>query len=197
MANKIKEFHDEVVAFMRGYTNVTRLNLPTQRGTLTYNGASQSPSWNGYDPADHPAQLLIGGTTSATDANPNYTATFTPQSGYAWADGTQGTRDATWVINKAALNLSASISGTIGYGATGTIAVTGNTGGGALSAASSNTGVATVTVSGSTIRVTGVSAGTATITVTAAATTNYAAGTATCSVTVSRASTTLTLSASS
>lgn len=67
--------------------------LPTQRGTLTYNGGAQSPSWNNYDPE----QLTRGGTNSATNAN-RYFTYFTPKPGYQWWDGTTESKDAAWTI---------------------------------------------------------------------------------------------------
>ena len=70
--------------------------LPTQSGTLTYNGSKQSPSWNNYDPE----QLDIGGQwMGRTDAG-TYIADFTPKPGYQWWDGTTETKNATWTIGK-------------------------------------------------------------------------------------------------
>ena len=93
----------------------------------------------------------------------------------------------TVTVNKATggLTLSAT-SGTYTYPTSGTFTVTGNTSGGAISATSSNTSIATVSVSGNTINVTPTSeGGTATITVKSAATSNYNEQTATYAVTTS------------
>lgn len=84
-------------------------SVPTQAGILTYTGAAQSPSWNGYDTE----KLTIGGTTSGTNAG-NYTATFTPKEGYEWADGTKTAKSVTWTISKASLSVPAQ-SGTLTY----------------------------------------------------------------------------------
>ena len=65
--------------------------VPSQSGTLTYNGGSQSPTWNNYSTT----QLTIGGTTSGTNAG-SYTATFTPKSNYRWADGTTTAKSVSW-----------------------------------------------------------------------------------------------------
>ena len=70
--------------------------VPTQNGTLTYNGQSQSPSWNSYNPDT----LTLGGVTSGTDAG-TYTATFTPKDPYKWTDGTTTAKQVQWTINKA------------------------------------------------------------------------------------------------
>ena len=95
--------------------------------------------------------------------------------------GTKGTNGK----KEGELTLSAT-SGTVVLGTPGSFTVTGNTSGGAISAASDNTSVADVSVSGNTITVTPKAVGTATITVTSAATTNYNAKSATYTVTVYR-----------
>ena len=83
--------------------------LPTQSGTLTYNGSKQSPSWNNYDPE----QLDIGGQwMGRTDAG-TYIADFTPKPGYQWWDGTTETKNATWTIRKAMNNVSLLPSGKV------------------------------------------------------------------------------------
>lgn len=69
---------------------------PTQNGTLTYNGQSQSPSWNSYNPE----ALTLGGVISGTDAG-EYQATFTPKGQYKWSDGTQDPKQVTWRIDRA------------------------------------------------------------------------------------------------
>lgn len=84
-------------------------SVPTQAGVLTYTGAAQSPSWNGYDTE----KLTIGGTTRGTNAG-SYVATFTPKEGYEWADGTKTAKSVTWTISKASLSVPAQ-SGTLTY----------------------------------------------------------------------------------
>lgn len=69
--------------------------LPTQRGTLTYNGSAQSPSWSNYDPE----QLTISGVTPMVNAG-TYTAEFTPKPGYQWWDGITGFKTVEWTIGK-------------------------------------------------------------------------------------------------
>ena len=154
--------------------------VPSQNGTLTYNGAEQGPAWSGYD-AD---KLTIGGTVTGINAG-SYTATFTPTANYEWSDGTQTAKNATWTIGKAAgsvsvsptsLSLTASVT-------TGTITVT-RTGDGAITATSNATGVATVSVSGNVVTVTGVASGNATVTVNVAEGTNHLAASVTVSVSV-------------
>ena len=74
--------------------------LPSQNGTLTYNGQAQSPSWNAYNPD----ALTLGGVTSGTNAG-TYTVTFTPKGQYKWADGTQTAKEVTWTINAATMTV--------------------------------------------------------------------------------------------
>ena len=96
---------------LKAVTKLTSVinSVPTQAGILTYTGAAQSPSWNGYDTE----KLTIGGTTSGTNAG-NYVATFTPKEGYEWADGTKTAKSVTWTISKASLSVPAQ-SGTLTY----------------------------------------------------------------------------------
>lgn len=156
--------------------------VPSQSGTLTYTGSSQSPSWNNYSTT----QLTIGGTTSGMNAG-SYTATFTPKSNYRWADGTTTAKSVSWSIGKAAGSLSISPTSmtldTTTKSKTITVTRSGN---GTISAVSSNTAAATVSVSGNTVTVTGKANGSATITISVAAGTNYTApASKTCAVTVS------------
>lgn len=156
--------------------------VPSQSGTLTYTGSSQSPSWSNYSTT----QLTIGGTTSGTNAG-SYTATFTPKSNYRWANGTTTAKSVSWSIGKAAGSLSISPTSmtldTTTKSKTITVTRSGN---GTISAVSSNTAAATVSVSGNTVTVTGKANGSATITISVAAGTNYTApASKTCAVTVS------------
>lgn len=70
--------------------------LPTQSGSLTYNGNRQYPSWNNYDSK----QLTISGVTSSINAG-SYTVKFTPKPGCQWWDGTTEQKKAVWKISKA------------------------------------------------------------------------------------------------
>ena len=156
--------------------------VPSQSGSLTYNGGSQSPTWNNYNTV----QLTIGGTTTGTNAG-SYTATFTPKSNYRWSDGSTTPKSVSWSIGKAAGSLSISpASMTLDTTTKSkTIAVT-RSGDGTISAVSSNTAAATVSVSGNTVTVTGKANGSAKITISVAAGTNYTApANKTCAVTVS------------
>ena len=158
--------------------------IPSQSGTLTYNGNSQSPTWSNYSAT----KTTIGGTTSGTNAN-NYNATFTPTADYRWSDGSATAKTVVWSIGKAAGSLSISPT-SITLNASNrskTITVT-RAGNGVVSASSNNTGVAKVTVSGTTVTVSSVNdtTGNATITISVAAGTNHTApASKTCAVTAS------------
>ena len=152
---------------------ITISSTPSQNGTLTYNGNSQSPTWNNYNTT----QLTLGGTTSGTNAG-SYNATFTPKADYRWSDGTTSAKTIAWSIGKAAgsLTLSASSVTLNTSNLTKTVTVT-RAGNGTITATSSNTGVATASVNGTTITISHVNktTGSATITVSVAAGTNHTA----------------------
>lgn len=156
------------------------LTVPTQSGTLVYSGAVLSPTWAGYDSS----KMTIGGVTNGTNSGA-YIASFTPKSGYAWTDGTTGTKNASWVIQKA--NAQATVSPStfsLTVGDTVSLSVS-SLGNGAVTAVSSNTSVATVSVSGSTVTVSGVMSGSVTVTVSVGETANYLSGSTSASGTVS------------
>ena len=155
------------------------IDVPTVSGTLTYNGQAQSPTWSGYD-AD---KMTIGGDTSATNAG-EYTATFTPNDGYRWSDGTLETKSVQWNIGKATPTLSLNPTSLSLVGPTPKTSTITYNGDGELSAQSQNSEIATATISGSNVSVTGVETGSTTINVNAAEGTNYAAASASLSVSV-------------
>ena len=152
---------------------ITVSNTPSQSGSLTYNGNSQSPTWSNYDSA----QLTLGGTTSGTNAT-SYNAAFTPKADYMWSDGSTSAKTVSWSIGKAAgsMTLSASSVTLNASNLTKTVTVS-RPGDGTVTATSSNISVATVSVSGTTVTIKHVNqtTGTATITIKVAAGTNHTA----------------------
>ena len=84
--------------------------VPTQSGTLVYNGSDLSPTWSSYDSA----KLEMSGDTSGTNAG-NYTAKFTPKSNYQWSDGSITAKNANWKIGKATLTATPSQSGSLTF----------------------------------------------------------------------------------
>lgn len=160
------------------------ITVPTQSGSLTYNGGPQSPTWNNYDTAE----MTISGVTSGTNAG-SYNAQFSLKDtvGTQWADGTTGDKTVAWSIQKAAGSLSLSpTSMTLDADNPSKAITVTRSGTGAISAQSSAPDVASVSVSGNKITVTGHENGDVTVTVNVAADSNYNAPAAkTCSVTVS------------
>lgn len=170
---------DKTVSWSIGRATV---NVPTQSGSLTYNGEAQSPSWSGYDSS----KMTMGGTTSGTNAG-SYDANFTTTANYQWPDGTTEAKTVSWSIQKAAGSLSISPeSMTLDTSTTSKVITVTRAGTGAISAQSSAPTIASVSVSGNQVTVTGLANGSATITISVAADTNYnAPANKTCSVTVS------------
>lgn len=163
-------------------SNIKKISqYPSLASSLTYNGTEQAPTWNNYDST----QMTIGGTVKATNAG-SYTATFTPNKGYCWADGSTSAYSINWSITKAAGSLSISkTSISLTYSTKSATFTVTRSGDGTITATSSNTSVATVSKNGTTITVTAKGSGTATITVQVGAGTNYTApSNKTCSVVV-------------
>ena len=84
--------------------------VPTQSGSLTYTGSTQSPTWKGYDSS----MMTIGGVTSGINAG-TYTATFTPIGKYVWTDGTQEAKSVSWTIGRAEIKNVPAQTGSVTY----------------------------------------------------------------------------------
>ena len=153
---------------------MTISSVPSQSGSLTYNGGQQYPTWSGYDSA----KMTIGGATYATNAG-TYTATFTPKDDYCWSLSDMATKSVQWSIAKAAGTLTVSKSSiTLNKTTPSTTFTIGGNHDGTLSVrVTSGTNVASVSVSGSTVTVKNVNqtTGSAVITVSCTAGTNYTA----------------------
>lgn len=136
----------------------TSVAIPTQSGSLTYTGSSQSPTWSNYNTI----YMTIGGTTSGTNAG-SYSATFTLKdtSLYQWSDGTTTAKSVSWSIGKAAgkitLNKTSITLNASAKSATFTVSRLGT---GKITVTSGSTGIATVSPASSTL------SGTVTFTVT-------------------------------
>ena len=152
---------------------ITIANIPSQSGSLTYTGGSQSPTWSNYNTT----YMTIGGTTSGTNAG-SYNASFTPKTDYRWSDGTTTAKTVSWSIGKATGTLTVSkTSVELNMSTLSTTFTIGGNHDGTLSVVSNNTSIATVSRSGSTVTVTHVNqtTGSTTITVSCTAGTNYTA----------------------
>lgn len=157
--------------------------VPSQSGSPTYTGEAITLELENYDPA----QLTLGGTTSAVNAG-EYAATVTPTESWQWSDGTTGAKPVVWTIGKAAGSVSLSpASVTLDKDHLTAEIQVARAGDGAVSAVSSDTGVAAVSVSGTVVTVSSVgqASGTATVTVTVAEGSNHLAASGTALVTAS------------
>lgn len=146
--------------------------VPTQSGTLTYNGASQSPTLSGYDAT----KMTLSGTQSATNAGSYTMQASLKDDKYEWPDGTTTAKTVNWSIDKKAGSFTkdkTSIQITTNK-KSDTITIT-REGTGAISASSNNTQVATTSVSGNVVTVTGVKSGNCVITINVADDTNHTA----------------------
>ena len=146
--------------------------VPTQSGTLTYNGASQSPTLSGYDAT----KMSLSGTQMATNAGSYTMQASLKDDKYEWPDGTTTAKTVNWSIGKKAGSFTkdkTSIQITTDN-QSDTITIT-REGTGAISTSSNDTQVATTSVSGNVITVTGVKSGNCVITINVAADTNHTA----------------------
>ena len=98
-AEQAQKTADDAAQSIKKLTS-TISTVPSQNGTLTYNGSTQQPSWNSYDPE----QLQIGGVTEGINAG-EYQATFTPKGDYTWSDGGTEARTVTWTIKRKTVQL--------------------------------------------------------------------------------------------
>ena len=151
---------------------MTIITVPSQSGSLTYNGSVQTPAWSNYD--SNKTTLNVTGQINAG----TYDASFIPKDDYMWSDETINAKTVNWTIDKATGSLSIDPQTIIlnMNNPTDQITVT-RSGDGVISAVSNNTGIVTVSVSGNIITVNNVNqtSGSTTITVKVAAGTNYTA----------------------
>lgn len=87
--------------------------VPSQKGTLTYNGEAQMAEWNDLNSEE----LTLVGASYQTNAG-TYTMGFQPKPGYQWWDGTTETKNATWTIGKAINSIQVSPASVVTLNAT-------------------------------------------------------------------------------
>ena len=87
------------IAYVKASLSVTVLSLtvPAQSGTLTYNKAEQSPTWNSNYIT---SRMTLGGTTKGINTT-SYNATFTLKdtTNTKWSDGTTAAKTVAWKIS--------------------------------------------------------------------------------------------------
>ena len=84
------------------------VSIPSQSGTLTYNGSAQTPKWQNFD--NENSSVNVSAKTNAGD----YTATFTLKKGM-WTDGTTAAKTIKWTIGRATIAAVPAQSGTLVY----------------------------------------------------------------------------------
>jgi hypothetical protein len=73
----------------------TSLSIPSQDGTLIYNGSTQTPLWNNYDSS----KMTISGTTSSINAGIfNVIFTLKDTNLYEWSNGKTDPYQTSWTI---------------------------------------------------------------------------------------------------
>lgn len=82
--------------------------IPTQKGSLTYNGAAQTPEWDNFDQENSSVSV-----TAQTNAG-THNATFTLLNGM-WSDGTTGKKTVNWTIGRASIPAVPAQSGSLKY----------------------------------------------------------------------------------
>lgn len=84
------------------------VQVPSQRGSLTYTGTSQSPQWNNIDidNIEENEDVAAEGTFSATQSG-SYTVTFSLKrtNVCVWPDNTNEPKTVTWTIGDAVVNV--------------------------------------------------------------------------------------------
>lgn len=84
--------------------------VPTQSGTATYSGSSQSPTWDNFNTEE----LTISGTTSSSSSG-TFTVSFTPTANYCWENSDITSKSTTWTVGKSIVGIVPSQSDTIYY----------------------------------------------------------------------------------
>lgn len=165
------------------------VTIPTVSDTaLTYNGSAQHPTVTDYD-----SSIMSRTGYEYTDAG-EYTLSISLQDtdNYEWSDTTTAAKTTAWEIAKAAAAVTLSADSVTLNTSAQSATVTVSNATGALTIASSDTNIATVSpasmmASGGTLTISSVNDtnGTATVTLTIAGDSNHEAGTATITVTCS------------
>lgn len=98
--------------------------IPSQSGSLTYNGSAQTPSWNNYavemmevtygDPDDPDARITEANFQGQTDAG-TYMAYFKPKGDYTWGDKSKTEKAVPWSVQRATITAAPSVTGTLTY----------------------------------------------------------------------------------
>ena len=93
--------------------------VPSQSGSLTYNGSAQIPSWNNLalemmTIAYGEDKTAAADYTGETDAG-TYKAYITPKEGYTWGDKSATEKEVTWTIGRATITTTPSVAAALTY----------------------------------------------------------------------------------
>ena len=117
-AAQAKEVADGAAQAIAAVQNTISV-IPSQSGSLTYNGGAQLPSWNNlalemmtitYGEDRVSAADFQGETDAGT-----YKAYVTPKEGYTWGDKSADEKEIPWTIQRATITTAPSVSGSLSY----------------------------------------------------------------------------------
>ena len=117
-AAQAKEVADGAAQAIAAVQNTISV-IPSQSGSLTYNGGAQLPSWNNlalemmtitYGEDRVSAAEFQGETDAGT-----YKAYVTPKEGYTWGDKSAEEKEIPWTIQRATITTAPSVSGSLSY----------------------------------------------------------------------------------
>ena len=151
--------------------------IPSQSGTVVYNGNLQTAVFNNYD-----EESLTGSGNTGSNAG-TYTATFVPKYDYCWSDGSVDAKEVEWVIDKANGVVELSETSVTLDKTTTSTTVTVSNASGEVQVSSNNTSVLTTSISDNVITLTSTGQnGNVIVTVTVSETDNYKSASKTISV---------------
>ena len=117
-AAQAKEVADGAAKAIAAVQNTISV-IPSQSGSLTYNGSAQKPSWNNlalemmtiaYGEEKTAAEDYTGETDAGT-----YKAYITPKEGYTWGDKSADEKEVPWTIGRATVTTAPSVAGKLTY----------------------------------------------------------------------------------
>ncbi len=117
-AAQAKEVADGAAAAIAAVQNTISV-VPSQSGSLTYNGSAQLPSWNNLalemmTIAYGEDKTAAADYTGETDAG-TYKAYITPKEGYTWGDKSTAEKEVPWSIGRATITAVPSVSAPLSY----------------------------------------------------------------------------------
>ncbi len=117
-AAQAKEVADGAAAAIAAVQNTISV-IPSQSGSLTYNGGVQLPSWNNLalemmDITYGEDRVSAAEFQGETDAG-TYKAYVTPKEGYTWGDKSAEEKEILWTIQRATITTAPSVSGSLSY----------------------------------------------------------------------------------